>query len=57
MAKKLKKLRLAELSVVDNPANPHARVTIFKRDVSQSERDRLAGKGQATSTNAGRQTT
>ena len=47
MAHALKNLRLAELSLVDRPANKSARVTLFKRDFSQDERDRLAGTGAA----------
>jgi len=37
MATKLKQLKLDELSLVDNPANKSARVTIFKRDADPGE--------------------
>jgi hypothetical protein len=29
---RLKRIKLDELSLVDRPANPHAQVTLFKRD-------------------------
>lgn len=32
MATRLKKLRLSELSLVDNPACPSATISVFKRD-------------------------
>lgn len=37
MATKLKKLRIDEISLVDRGANPHAFVTLFKRDVPEIE--------------------
>lgn len=36
---RLKTIKLAELSLVDHPANPHARVTLFKRDTSADQLD------------------
>src|SRR5664279_4825508 len=37
MATRLKKLRIDEVSICDVGANPHARITLFKRDVPEIE--------------------
>lgn len=34
---RLRAIKLDELSLVDKPANPHARVTLFKRDADPTE--------------------
>lgn len=49
MAKKnqLSKVSIDRVDLVDRPANPGARIAMFKRDFSQDERDKAADTGAA----------
>jgi hypothetical protein len=47
MPHRLDNLKLLELSLVDNPANQHSKVTLFKRDFSAERRSDLAASGAA----------
>ena len=43
----LKKLQLTELSLVDRPANAQAMVSLFKRDTSEEELNKMTDEMEA----------
>ncbi|MCC0059104.1 MAG: hypothetical protein H6886_07520 [Hyphomicrobiaceae bacterium] len=43
---RLRAIKLYELSLVDAPANPHARVTLFKRDVRTEKEETMLQKNE-----------